>query len=75
MPGHIKTETHTLTATFTDHGGIFRPPSKKSKEWRVIGTKDLLHSLHLIKDTSHEDHTKNNLQILIDQIENANTNV
>jgi hypothetical protein len=41
----------------------------------VIGTADLLHSLHVIKDASKEEHTRNNLTALIRQIEEANTDV
>jgi len=71
----IKTSVHTLTATMTIPAGVFRPGQKKSRSWKVLDTKDLLHSLHCIKDNSQEDHTKNNIKVLIDQIESAHTDV
>lgn len=47
-------------------GGLFTPPSKHA--WKVLDSRELLRSLHNIKDKTVEEHTKTNLQILIDQI-------
>lgn len=47
-------------------GGLFTPPRRHA--WKVLDSRELLWTLHNIKDKAVEEHTKNNLQILIDQI-------
>jgi len=71
----ISTEVHTLTASVTSPPGLFRPARKQTKSWRVLGTKDLLKSLLSIKETANEEHVRNNLDILIEQILDAKTDV
>ncbi len=46
--------------------GLFTPARQKS--WKVLDSRELLRSLHNIKDKTVEPHTKNNIQALIDQI-------
>lgn len=58
--------TIARTLRFTSPGGLFSQPSTKS--WRMLDSRELLRSLHNIKDKAVEEHTKNNIQILIDQI-------
>jgi hypothetical protein len=41
----------------------------------MLDSRELLRSLHLIKDAAVEEHTKNNIQILIDQVYDGNLNV
>jgi hypothetical protein len=41
----------------------------------MLDSRELLRSLHLIKDAAVEKHTKNNIQILIDQVYDGNLNV
>jgi len=45
------------------------------KRFKMINSRELLRSLHVIKDNAVEEHTKNNLQILIDQIYESDLNV
>lgn len=45
------------------------------KRYRMLDSRELLRSLHLIKDAAVEEHTKNNIQILIDQVYDGNLNV
>ncbi len=45
---------------------LFRAGQKK--KWTVLDSRELLRSLHNIKDKAVEEHTRNNLQTLIDQI-------
>lgn len=45
------------------------------KQYRMLDSRELLRSLHLIKDKATEEHTKDNLQILIDQIYDGDLNV
>lgn len=40
----------------------------KERKWTVLSSRELLRSLHNIKDKAVEEHTRNNLQTLIDQI-------
>lgn len=60
--------TKSLDVGYADPGGLFRPQHRKT--WRVLDSRELLRSLHNIKDMAKEEHTKNNLQTLIDQIDN-----
>lgn len=63
-PNDISTVARTVGVKV--RGGFFTQPSKHS--WRVLDSRELLRSLHNIKDKVVEEHTQNNLQVLIDQI-------
>lgn len=58
--------TKSRRVGYRDPGGLFRPPYTSS--WHVLDSRELIRSLHVIKDSAVEPHTKNNIQILIDQI-------
>jgi hypothetical protein len=45
-------------------GGLFSSGSKES----FLDSRSVTHALNVIKDAAVEQHTKDNLQILIDQI-------
>lgn len=47
-------------------GGLFTPG--RTHSWTVLDSRELLWTLHNIKDKAVEEHTRNNLQSLIDQI-------
>lgn len=47
-------------------GTLFTAP--RTHSWRVLDSRELLRSLHNIKDKAVEEHTRNNLQALIDQV-------
>lgn len=47
-------------------GTLLRAPSRHA--WKVLDSRELLRSLHNIKDKAVEEHTRNNLQALIDQV-------
>lgn len=70
-PRMIATNAVDLTATARDAGGLFRPPSQKSKTWKVLDTRTLVTTLRIIQDGSNEEHVKNNIQTLIDQVYNG----
>lgn len=53
--------------------GLFH--AGREKKWKVLDSRELLRSLHNIKDKAVEEHTRNNLQILIDQIYGMNFDV
>lgn len=50
--------------------GLFAP----TKRFKFLDSTELLRSLHVIKDSAVEKHTKENLDILINQIYEANLN-
>lgn len=58
--------TRTYTIGYNIPPTLFRVGQKK--KWNVLDSRELLRSLHNIKDKAVEEHTRNNLQILIDQI-------
>lgn len=64
----IRTDALTLSCTATLPGGLFTAPTKQTKEWKVLDTRTLVKTLRVIQDGSTEQHVKNNLQTLIDQI-------
>ena len=47
-------------------GGLFTPG--RTHSWTVLDSRELLWTLNNIKDKAVEEHTRNNLQALIDQI-------
>lgn len=73
--GNIKTDVITLTATMTTPGGLFREPQVKKMERRVLDSHTLVETLRVIQNSSHEPHVKNNIQILLDQINSARVDV
>lgn len=54
-------------------GGLFSPPRRHS--WKVLDSRELLWTLRNIKDKAVEEHTRNNLQVLIDQIKQVDPDV
>jgi hypothetical protein len=65
--------TKSRKVGYRDTGGMFRPPHTSS--WTVLDSRELIRSLHIIKDAAVEPHTKNNIQILIDQIDDQELTV
>jgi hypothetical protein len=70
-PRQIRTGTVELTATAHLPGGLFRPAQKQSKSWTVLDSRTLVKTLRVIQDGSSEEHVKNNIQTLIDQVYDA----
>lgn len=64
-----KRPIQTSVWSWTEYGGSFLNPSNRTN--KVINSTTLLQSLHTIKDSTVEEHTKANLQVLIDQIYDA----
>lgn len=63
-PRDIHTATRKVGVNIP--GGLFTPP--RTHSWKVLDSRALLQSLHNIRDKAVEEHTRNNLQTLIDQV-------
>jgi hypothetical protein len=68
MSKFISTRTIALTTSFTTSGGLFSAPRRVSRTRKVLDSTELVHSLYVIKEESSQQHVKNNIQTLIDQI-------
>lgn len=67
-----KNETVGTRVAFLDvPQGLFVP----RKRFKMLDSKELLRSLYVIRDSAVEQHTKDNLDVLINQIYKANLNV
>lgn len=64
-----KTTIAVNTVIVTTGGGLFSPPNR----YTFLRTATLIDSLHAIKSLSYEEHTKSNIQKLIDMILSAHT--
>lgn len=66
-----KPQVAVKTMSITQPGGMFTP----ARRYTVLHAATIMNSLHAIKDLANEEHTRENLQKLIDMISDANTTV